>query len=299
MASLGMPAYRFSVAWPRVHARGVGPGQPGRPGLLRPAGRRPAGPRDPAARHAVPLGPPVRAAAPRRLGRAAHGRALRRLRRRRRQGTRRPGACVRHPQRALVLCLPGPCVRCARAGDCRHARGVRRRSPPQPRARSGGDGAAVGDPGGDRDLGQPQPGPGLSRRPTPTRTARRQRTSTTSPTASSSSRCCAAATPRNCWSRRSSWPTGRWCATAILPSSTSRSMRSGSTTTRPAGSVVPRIGRPTPTTPPPAAGCATRVRGDAPAAPLARHRPRLVGTAAGPVHRDGVADRAERDRSTC
>ena len=82
MAKLGLPAYRFSVAWPRVMPDGFGAGQPARPGLLRPARRRLAGARDRAARDALPLGPALGAAARvRRLDGAAYAGAVRRLRR--------------------------------------------------------------------------------------------------------------------------------------------------------------------------------------------------------------------------
>ena len=48
MQRLGLKAYRFSIAWPRVLPAGRGAGQRGRPGLLRPAGGRAAGGRHPA-----------------------------------------------------------------------------------------------------------------------------------------------------------------------------------------------------------------------------------------------------------
>ena len=74
MEWLGLNAYRFSVAWPRV--------VPGGRGAVNPAGLdfydalvdAAAGGRHPALRHALPLGPAPGAAGARRLGRARDGR---------------------------------------------------------------------------------------------------------------------------------------------------------------------------------------------------------------------------------
>ena len=67
MAELGSTAYRFSIAWPRIVPERPGRSTPTRARLLRPAGRRAAGGRDPPDRHALPLGPAAGARGPRRL----------------------------------------------------------------------------------------------------------------------------------------------------------------------------------------------------------------------------------------
>ena len=64
MRDLGLDAYRFSVAWPRILPGG--PRRREREGarLLRATGGRRAGTRAGAAPHALPLGPPAAAAGP-------------------------------------------------------------------------------------------------------------------------------------------------------------------------------------------------------------------------------------------
>nr|WP_284289878.1 family 1 glycosylhydrolase [Angustibacter aerolatus] len=80
----------------------------GRPRPLRPAGRRPARRRHRPARDAVPLGPALGPAAPRGLGGARDGAAVRRLHRRRGAPAGRPGAPLGHPQRAALHGLDRP-----------------------------------------------------------------------------------------------------------------------------------------------------------------------------------------------
>jgi hypothetical protein len=74
--------------------------------LLRPARRRPPGGGHRAGRDPLPLGPPAAAGGRRRVAEPGHGPALRRLRGRGRDGARRPGPHLDHPERALVLGLP-------------------------------------------------------------------------------------------------------------------------------------------------------------------------------------------------
>ena len=91
MADLGLQAYRFSVAWPRIQPDGTGPVNPR--GLdfydrlvdeLLGQGHRPD-------RHALPLGPAADAGGPGRLDHPRDRRGLRRVRDGRARPARRPG----------------------------------------------------------------------------------------------------------------------------------------------------------------------------------------------------------------
>ena len=74
MKALGVKAYRFSIAWPRVFPQGSGAPNPKGPRLLQPPRRRAARQRHRALRHALPLGPAAGAPGScRRLGIARHG----------------------------------------------------------------------------------------------------------------------------------------------------------------------------------------------------------------------------------
>ena len=144
MADLGVRAYRFSIAWPRVAADRVGRGEPGRPRLLLAAGRRAARRGHRAGRDALPLGPAAGARGRRRLDEPRHRRALRRLRARRRRGARRPGRDVHHAQRAVVLGVPRLRHRRARARRTEQRRRARRGAPPLLAHGLGGVRAALG-----------------------------------------------------------------------------------------------------------------------------------------------------------
>jgi hypothetical protein len=140
-------------------ARGAGAGQPRGPRLLPAAGRPPAGVRDRALDHPVPLGPPPGAAGRRRLGRPRGGRPLRRLRQRRLRGPVGPGGQLDDPERAVVRGLPGPRGRRPRPGRPGPGHRGAGRPPPAGRPRPGDQGdAGPGRPAPARH--QPQPGPG-------------------------------------------------------------------------------------------------------------------------------------------
>ena len=106
-----------------------------------------------------------------------------------------------------------------------------RRAPPEPRARSRG---ARDPPRGHQrpralDHAEPARHPGTITRRAPRRSA----ASTRSPTARSCRRCSAGSTTPTCSKTPRASPTGRSCATATWRRSTSRSTCSASTTTRP------------------------------------------------------------------
>ena len=113
MKDLGLDAYRFSVAWPRVIPDGHRCGQRQGPRLLLAARRHVAGQRHPAGRHPLPLGPAAGARRPGRLARPRRRRLVHRVRRGRRRRPRRPGHQLDDVQRAVVLlaCSATPSAR--------------------------------------------------------------------------------------------------------------------------------------------------------------------------------------------
>ena len=141
MRELGLDAYRFSIAWPRVLPDGPRAGERGRPRLLRPARRRAARARHRAVRDALPLGPAAGARGRGRLAGARDRRGVRRVRRGRRAAPRRPRPPLDHAQRAVGR-SPGSATAGAstRPGRTSEADARRRRAPPAALARLGGRG---------------------------------------------------------------------------------------------------------------------------------------------------------------
>ena len=101
MRELGLDAFRFSIAWPRVLPDGRGTRERGGPRLLRPARRRAARQRHRAVRDALPLGHAAGARGRGRLAGARHRRRVLRVRRGGRGAARRPRRPLDHAQRAV------------------------------------------------------------------------------------------------------------------------------------------------------------------------------------------------------
>ena len=112
MSELGLDAFRFSIAWPRVLPEGRGRVNAAGPRLLRPPRRRAARARHRAVRDALPLGHAAGARGHGRLARARDRRGIRRVHRSRRRAPRRPGAALDDAQRALGR-TPGSVTRWA------------------------------------------------------------------------------------------------------------------------------------------------------------------------------------------
>ena len=147
MAELGLHAYRFSIAWPRVdpdrfRARSTRPGSTSTRGWSTSCSRNGITPV--ATLYHWDLPQPLqdeggwtnRATAERFAEYAAVVGAR----------ARRPGRRVHHAERAVVLGLPRLLGRRARAGAHEQRRVTRRRAPPEPRARPRGAGAAQRGP---------------------------------------------------------------------------------------------------------------------------------------------------------
>ena len=129
MRELGLDAFRFSIAWPRVIPDGRGAVNEAGPRLLRPSRRRAARQRHRAVRDALPLGHAAGDRGRRRLAGARHRRRVRRVRRSGRRPARRPGRALDHAQRAVGRLVGRPRLGPPRAGP-------RRRTPTRSRRRT-------------------------------------------------------------------------------------------------------------------------------------------------------------------
>ena len=137
MRELGLDAFRFSIAWPRILPVGPRADQRGRARLLRPPRRRAARARHRAVRDALPLGHAAGARGCRRLDLAGHGQGLHGVHRSCRAPPRRSRAALDHAQRAVGARVDRSLLGPSRARA--HERGGRRRGgAPSPARRTAG-----------------------------------------------------------------------------------------------------------------------------------------------------------------